>query len=143
VRTADRVSAVLDEVNRDDDVEIIVRRNGKELSYILPLKEVSVSEGAAPSRSEQNVTQLLIQIQQQLRQQQATLEALLAEMRSLRGQPPVDVDADVGTTRREFTGDIVAPLGTATPAPGLPANPNAPESPATPQNNNTPRSPAP
>jgi membrane-associated protease RseP (regulator of RpoE activity) len=147
VRTAERLAAVLNEVDRDDELEIVVRRDGKELSYILPLKEVSVVENTETTRSEQNVTQLLMQIQQQLRQQQATLDALLAEMRSMRGQDvsgqDVNVNADVGRTRREFTGDIVAPLGTGFPAQDVPAGQNTPGNPVTPLNNNTPGSPAP
>jgi C-terminal processing protease CtpA/Prc len=142
VRTADRLAAVLNEVNRDDELEIVVRRDGEELSYILPLKDVSVVENSETTRSEQNVTQLLMQIQQQLRQQQATLDALLAEIRTQRGQD-VNVNADVGTTRRDFTGDIVAPLGTGVPAQDVPPNQNTPGSPVTPLNNNTPGAPAP
>lgn len=141
IRTAERVIAVVDGADRDDDLEIVVRRDGEELSYILPLKEVNVVERTETTRSEQNVTELLLQIQQQLQQQQATLNALLAEIRGQRGNS-VDVDAEIETEPRDYTGDVVAPLGVGVPNQEGAINRNNRGN-RTPQNDNTPGSPAP
>lgn len=146
VRTLDRVHAVLESVQQDDDdVNITVQRDGEELSYLLPLEGVDVVQTQRTTRSEQSLTEMLQLIQQQLQAQQATLDAILVEMQSQQGRP-LNVQSTTSTNvppAAGYSGDIIAPLGGGTggvtpiqpQAPGNTGAPNSrPVSPTPPQN---------
>lgn len=142
VLTLDRVQAVLENVQQDDDVNITVRRDGEELSYLLPLEEVAVVQTRRTTRSEQNLTEMLQLIQQQLQAQQATLDAILLEMQSRQSQP-LNVRSTTSTNvppAAGYAGDIIAPLGAGTGG-TTPSQPQAPGDTGSP--NPRPDSPAP
>lgn len=140
VRTLDRVHALLEEVQQgDQDVNITVQRDGEELSYLLPLEGVGVVQTQRTTRSEQNLTQMLQLIQQQLQAQQATLDAILAEMQTRQGQPVTNVRSTQTNVppAGNYSGDIVAPLGGGTGAVGVPATPVQPGTPGSTATPNT------
>lgn len=137
IRNVDRIHSVLNDV-QDDEVNVTVKRDGEELSYLVSLKGVSTVERGQGSQTEQNLSRQLQIIQQQLQQQQATLDALLVEIQSLRGQTNVNVRTNETRPTREYTGDVVAPLGVApgnntapgnTTTPGAQPTPNQPQQP--------------
>ena len=128
VRTLDRVHVLLEEVQQDDEVNITVLRDGEVLSYLLPLEGVDVVQIQRTGRSEQNITQMLQLIQQQLQAQQATLDAILAEMQTRQGQPAVNVRSTQTNVppAGNYTGDVVVPLGGGTGAVTTPVTPTQP-----------------
>jgi hypothetical protein len=140
VLTPDRISEVLDKVLSQGEAktEIVVLRDGEQLSYLLSLESITPGASVRSSRttvrvSQQELVEMIQELQRESREQRSLLESLLAEVQALRthwggavnprfGQAPA-----VGT---QYTGDIVAPLGqgnAAGPAPSAtgPGNPGS------------------
>lgn len=130
VLTPERVTEVLTRVAEagETKTDIVIVRDGRELSYLLSLESLSPA-GRSTSATTVHVTQAdLVQMIQQLQaesqQQQSLLQALLMEVQSLRAQlaggiptaragSVVPGGATVLPGGTQFTGDIVAPLGTS------------------------------
>jgi len=128
-RLDQEISKLINE--KETRTEIVVLRDGKELSYLLSLE--SLERPAGVTRQSTTVTQtnqgdlaqMIQQLQLQSQQQQALLQTLLSEVQSLRSQlgvgpAPTVNNAPVGNT--QFGGDVIAPLGAiGTPAGTAPA----------------------
>lgn len=111
VLTAERVREVLKEVadTGESTTEIVVVRDGKELSYLLPLESLT-TDGSRTTQTttrtnQTDLVQMIEQLQTESRQQQALLQTLLTEVQSLREQLGVTPDAQINNT-------VVSPAGT-------------------------------
>jgi membrane-associated protease RseP (regulator of RpoE activity) len=120
VATADRVAAVIAQLRKNGEAktDIVVLREGEELSYLLSLDDldqVTSVRSTTVRGSDQDLVAMIQQLQLQSQQQQAMLQTLLTEVQTLRTQLGLPANARVNPaapTGTQFTGDIVAPLGT-------------------------------
>jgi hypothetical protein len=136
VASADRIAAILTELRKSGDTktDVVILRDGEELSYLLSLDKLDQPARVQSSRttvqsSEQDLFAMIQQLQLESQQQQALLQSLLTEVQSLRTQLGLPANARVNPaapTGTQFTGDVVVPLGTGGVAPnnptGVPAN---------------------
>jgi hypothetical protein len=133
VSTADRVAAILTDLRDKGETktEVVVLREGEEISYLLSLEDLNLPNARTTRttvQESQDLVSMIQQLQLQVQQQQQMLQMVLTEVQTLRtqlgGVPATRVNPAV-PTGTQFTGDIVAPLGTVgapiTPT-GVPAN---------------------
>jgi len=134
VATADRVAEILTDLRNSGETktDVVVLRDGEELSYLLSLENLGQPNGVTASRAagheSQDLVAMIQQMQLQLQQQEAMLQMLLTEVQTLRtqlgGVPASRVNPNT-PTGTQINGDIVAPLGTGgvpSAQPGAPAN---------------------
>jgi membrane-associated protease RseP (regulator of RpoE activity) len=139
VLTPDRVSEVLDKVlsQGESKTEVVILRDGEELSYLLSLESITPDAPVRSSRTTVRVSQaelveMIQQLQRESQEQRRLLESVLAEVQSLRAQwggTPASRFGQAPAVGAQYTGDIVAPLGQGSgPAPAAtsPGNPNSP-----------------
>lgn len=112
IRRPDRIEAILRDLKDEPNVEIVVLRDGEELSYLLPLAELEESVPQPPqARSRQGVPSDLAeqvrQLQEEVAQHRILLNSLAAEVRALRNRLGVPAEVE---TEQEFEADVVAPL---------------------------------
>lgn len=136
VSSADRIAAILAELHKSGETktDVVVLRDGEELSYLLTLDKLDSSATVRSSSttvrgSDQDLVAMIQQLQLESQQQQALLQSLLMEVQSLRTQLGLPANARVNPavpTGTQFTGDVVVPLGTGGVVPsnqtGAPAN---------------------
>lgn len=127
VRTPDRIQEILSSAAEADEteLEIVVIRDGQELSYLLPLESVTATRSRdtqTTTRGDQgNLVQMIRQLQAESQQQQALLQTLLTEIQNLRAQlegaPGTQINnATTVPPDRQSTGNTVAPRsGAAAP----------------------------
>lgn len=92
----------------EHEVEIVVLRDGEELSYLLPLANVTVLERRSTERSEPELAQILWQMQQQMLRQERAMNELLIEVRALREAAGVP-RTQVNTQQTELETNVVTP----------------------------------
>jgi hypothetical protein len=136
VISPERIVAVLEKALEQGEtrVEVVVWRDGEELSYLLTLDELESGTGgvtSGPRASHSNLVQMIQQLQRELQQQRLLLESALAELQSLRAQLGVTAGTAAGPPRAaaasaQYTGDIVTPLGQASGIGTAPTNPETP-----------------
>jgi hypothetical protein len=137
VISPERIVAVLEKALEQGEtrVEVVVWREGEELSYLLTLDELESGTGGVSAGSRvahSNLVQMIQQLQRELQQQRLLLESALAELQNLRAQLGTTTGTVGGPARAaaaasaQYTGDIVTPLGQASGAGTEPATSTAP-----------------
>jgi len=137
VASADRVATILTDLRDKGETktDVVVLREGEELSYLLSLEHLEVAERdrttSTTVQESQELVAMIHQLQLQVQQQQQLLEMVLTEVQTLRtqmgGVPATRVNPAAPAPGTQVNGDIVAPLspvgGVTTPGTG-PANTN-------------------
>ncbi len=148
VRTPARVFEILEKLKvQQADVEIVVLRKEEERSYLLKLPgHANLDDSATVPGTDPTLRQVLLTLQQQQQRQLQLLQAILVEVRSLRGYPSISSGGQspfAGATQASpepaASGAIVAPL-----TGGIPATTVFPApAPASAGTSNVPTNPAP
>jgi hypothetical protein len=124
VLTPERIGEVLDKVltQGETKTEVVILRDGEELSYLLSLDSITSVPGTASSRTtranQQDLVAMIEQLQRECQQQRALLESVLAEVQALRTRLGAAPNVRSGQTQAvgtQYTGDIVTPLGQGLP----------------------------
>jgi hypothetical protein len=135
VISPERILAILDRAvdQGESRVEVVVWRDGEELSYLISLDGATAEAGGVSPGNRAahgNLVQMIQQLQRELQQQRLLLESALAELQSLRAQlgatagPAAAPRASAASA--QYTGEIVTPLGQSSGAATEPATPNLP-----------------
>ncbi|MFO1092750.1 MAG: PDZ domain-containing protein [Planctomycetaceae bacterium] len=122
VKTTARITTLLQERRKagEQQIDIVVIRDGKELSYLLDLDAIDSVSQASETRqvvvTDADLAQMILQLQVQIQKQQEQLNAVLVELQNLRLQVVVTPTAEGPATGTQVRTTTTVPEPRLTPA---------------------------